>query len=45
MPLDTSLTYAKSLDEKDPLAHMRQHFSIPKQDNGEHEYSDISCHK
>jgi len=33
-----SLTYAQQLDSQDPLAEMRQQFSIPKQDNGEEEY-------
>ncbi|NVK21866.1 MAG: kynureninase [Kangiellaceae bacterium] len=32
-----SLEYARQLDQKDPLAHMRQQFHIPKQDNGEDE--------
>ena len=35
---DTSLNYAQSLDKQDELAHMRQHFSFPKQENGEPEY-------
>ena len=33
-----SLTYAQQLDSQDPLAEMRQQFSIPKQDNGDEEY-------
>jgi len=38
MKLDNSLTYAKQLDADDPLAFMRDHFSIPKQENGQDEY-------
>lgn len=33
-----TLTYAKALDAADPLAHMREHFAIPKQASGENEY-------
>lgn len=36
--IDTSLEYAKKLDQNDPLKEMRQQFSIPKQANGEDEY-------
>ncbi|NMP31066.1 kynureninase [Thalassotalea sp. M1531] len=35
---DTTLDYAQSLDKQDTLAHMRDHFAIPKQANGENEY-------
>lgn len=35
---DTSLHYAQTLDSQDPLAHMRQQFAIPKQENGADEY-------
>ncbi|WP_286262584.1 kynureninase [Thalassotalea atypica] len=38
MTINTTLEYAKQLDENDPLAYMRNHFSIPKQENGEEEY-------
>ncbi|WP_343858834.1 kynureninase [Aliiglaciecola litoralis] len=38
MTFDTSLEYAQQLDANDPLAPMREHFSIPKQANGEDEY-------
>lgn len=38
MNFDTSLQYAQKLDATDPLASMREHFSIPKQANGEDEY-------
>jgi kynureninase len=38
MKFDTSLQYAQKLDADDPLASMREHFSIPKQANGEDEY-------
>ena len=38
MNLDTSLEYAQSLDAQDPLAHMREQFSIPKQPGGQDEY-------
>lgn len=38
MSIDTSLEYAQTLDNNDPLAPMRDHFSIPKQANGEDEY-------
>lgn len=34
----TSLAYAQQLDQHDPLAHMREHFSIPKQACGKDEY-------
>jgi kynureninase len=33
-----SLTYAQQLDSQDPLAEIRQQFSIPKQENGDDEY-------
>lgn len=33
-----TLSYAKSLDKNDPLASMREHFSIPKQADGSNEY-------
>lgn len=33
-----SLGYAQQLDKADPLAHMRDHFSIPKQTNSDDEY-------
>jgi len=33
-----SLGYAQQLDKEDPLTHMRDHFSIPKQANGDDEY-------
>lgn len=33
-----TLSYAKALDDADPLAHMREHFSIPKQSSGDNEY-------
>ena len=33
-----TLSYAKALDDTDPLAHMREHFSIPKQPSGDNEY-------
>jgi len=35
---DTNLQHAQELDRQDPLAHMRKHFSFPKQENGEPEY-------
>ena len=38
MTINTTLEYAKQLDENDPLAYMRNHFSIPKQESGEQEY-------
>ncbi|WP_448213326.1 kynureninase [Colwellia sp. MEBiC06753] len=38
MLTDTSLAYAQQLDSQDPLAHMRQHFALPKQVSGEPEY-------
>jgi kynureninase len=34
----TTLAFAKALDAADPIAHMREHFSIPKQASGENEY-------
>ncbi len=34
----TTLAFAKALDAADPIAHMREHFSIPKQVSGENEY-------
>lgn len=34
----TSLAYAQHADEQDPLAKMREQFSIPKQSNGTDEY-------
>lgn len=33
-----TLSYATALDKADPLAHMREHFSIPKQASGNNEY-------
>ncbi len=36
--INNTLTYAQQLDKDDPLAHMRDHFSIPKQANGDDEY-------
>lgn len=36
--INTSLAYAQQLDLEDPLANMREQFSIPKQANGEDEY-------
>ncbi|WP_257172277.1 kynureninase [Colwellia sp. M166] len=33
-----SLAYAQNLDQNDPLAAMREHFSIPKQADGSNEY-------
>jgi len=36
--LETTLEYAQTLDAQDPLAHMRRHFGIPKQENGQNEY-------
>lgn len=38
MNIDNTLNYAQQLDAQDPLAHMRKHFSIPKQKNGSDEY-------
>lgn len=32
-----TLEYAQQLDKQDPIAHMRDEFHIPKQDNGEDE--------
>ena len=32
-----TLEYAQQLDKQDPIAHMRDEFYIPKQDNGEDE--------
>ncbi|PCH96830.1 MAG: kynureninase [Gammaproteobacteria bacterium] len=37
-PFNNTLAYAQQLDKEDPLAHIRDHFSIPKQKNGEDEY-------
>ncbi len=34
----TTLAFAKALDAADPIANMREHFSIPKQASGENEY-------
>mgnify|MGYP000091361605 CR=1 FL=1 len=34
----TTLAFAKALDTADPIANMREHFSIPKQASGENEY-------
>lgn len=34
----TTLAFAKALDAADPIAHMREQFSIPKQASGENEY-------
>lgn len=34
----TTLAFAKALDAADPITHMREHFSIPKQASGENEY-------
>ena len=36
--LTQALKQAQTLDNNDPLAHMRAHFAIPKQANGEDEY-------
>lgn len=36
--INTSLAYAQQLDQQDPLAAMREQFSIPKQASGEDEY-------
>ena len=33
-----TLNYALALDKADPIAHMREHFAIPKQASGENEY-------
>jgi len=38
MTIDNSLDYAQQLDSQDPLAPMRAHFGIPKQQNGDEEY-------
>lgn len=32
-----SIDYARQLDQQDPLSRMREHFHIPKQDNGDDE--------
>ncbi len=37
MNIQYTLNYAIQLDAQDPLAHMRDHFSIPKQTNGDDE--------
>lgn len=34
MTTDFSLSFARQLDQEDPLAHMREHFHIPTQENG-----------
>ncbi|MFD2168336.1 kynureninase [Thalassotalea euphylliae] len=36
--MNNTLAYAQALDTQDPLKHMRDHFAIPKQPNGDDEY-------
>lgn len=36
--MKSTLEYAQQLDSQDPIAHMRDHFAIPKQENGDDEY-------